>query len=316
MRVRGLVATGGLLLLALVALACGRAGLRLPWSESTWSPPPTTALLEVELLRGFAGPLPEAAEALEVEVLLDVSNSMAKSAGAGASRSQATRQAAARLVRGLPAATPIRLSALGIQARDCQPATPVAQRKAGEARDELLSWIEALEPAGEGSLAGALELLALAATRRHVVAFTDLGGECGGDLCAAATALSASGSRLDLVVVGDAATPACLADVAIDDDRDARPGAAVEPLAFVVRRPGPNGWTPVARGLTDGSRLELPAGLSMLRVELESPMYIGPLSFEAATLTRIRVLDFPGLEEPVREWHSDTRSIDPLQEAS
>ena len=43
----------------------------------------------------------------------------------------------------------------------------------------------------------------------RVVVFSDLGSECGGDLCDAAEMLVDSGARLDFVVLGDAAPPAC-----------------------------------------------------------------------------------------------------------
>jgi hypothetical protein len=302
METRGAIA--GLLLLLGLGLSCRP----LAWPE----PPPPTRI-EIEVLRGFAALPPRALAAPDVEILVDVSSSTRAAAGAGLRRFEAARLAAARLVRGLPASAAIRLSALGTVAGECEAALPLSASPAEAPRDELLGWIESLEPEGEGSLAAALQALAADGSgQRRVVAFTDLDTACGGDVCAAAAALTTNGARLDLVVVGSAPTPPCLADFA----PEAAPAASLAAPAprFAVWADSPPRGNARARGRADGRPVDLPPGTGVVQLDLEPPMSIGPIFFHRSTVTRIQILDFPQLG--VREWYQVVEAVDPLQEAS
>ncbi len=269
------------------------------------------ALIAVEWLGGFAGPLPVAAP--PVELLLDVSTSQQAASQRGLAHSEAVRLAALRLVDGLPETASIGLSVLGARSGECRASLPLADSHAGRSRDELREWIRSLEPAGEGSLAVALEALAASGRAKRVVAFSDLGAECGGDLCAAASALVDSGARLDLVVVGDAETPACLADFEYPGDE--APPAVAAPV-FRVEVPGEGAPVRIAEGFADGTPVAVGGRVGLLVLDLDPPVRIGPIHFTPATLTRVQVLDFPHLDPPVREWRSNTEAVEPAQEAS
>jgi hypothetical protein len=43
----------------------------------------------------------------------------------------------------------------------------------------------------------------------------------------------------------------------------------------------------------------------MLVMEMKPPSLIGPLLLSPGTLTRVRIVDFPGLDSHVREWRWD-----------
>ena len=294
---------GSLALCAVLGVAC-----------ATPSAPPRPAQVAVEMLAGFAQrpeALPPGRE--RVELLVDLTASMREPSEAGPPRFVAAQRAATRLLHALPPDALLGVRALGVAGdADCASARPVtAPRPATPAA--LASRLALLVPVGESSLAEELDSLranrvdAGDLARTHVVIVSDLGGECGGDLCASAAALVAGGALLEVVVLGDAAAPECLADLApAGPPRIA--GAASTPArpAFRVESHAPHGdAAPVllATGLADDAPVPVSAGPATVTVEFRRPTVIGPMLLAPATLTRIRVLDFPSLEPGVREWH-------------
>ncbi len=274
-----------------VALACA-------------APPP--ARLRVEVLRGFPASAPEpAVSASRVEVLLDLTRSMREPTAAGPERFRAAQAAASRLVQELPDAAGLGLTVLGLEAG---PACSEPRRVAGPGSDAtraaLAQKLGGLEPRGEGSLAAGLERVQQQLAQegvRHgarVVAITDLGAECGGDLCAAAASLVAAGVPLDLMLLGEAPVPACLAGLA--PVQALAPGGTAMPALRVVSADadGPA----VVTGRADGSVVLVPAGSANLVVELDPPLQL-ERGFAPGADLRLRILDFPALDPPVREWH-------------
>lgn len=282
------------------------------------------AAVAIEIWSGYAQPpsLPPARPG-HVEVLLDVSRSMRAATGDGPPRYAAAREAAARLVYDLPDTTWLGVSALGLaRGASCTAATRLARGAPPGFRPELTSNLRHLAPASEGSLG--LALLGIAgelgdaAEGARVVVFTDLGGECGGDLCAAAGELVAAGAQLDLVVLGDAPAPACLARLG----PRAAPSLALmreaerQPPAFRVEPQGgdvPPTERVIARGRADGRPVRVPPGPVLLVLEMEPPSVIGPIELAEGTTTRVRVLDFPALASHVREWRWDVEPLAPAQ---
>ena len=133
-------------------------------------------------------------------------------------------------------------------------------------RSRLVSYLRAIQPASEGSLGAALEALqrelGAEVARSRVVLFTDLGAECGGDLCMAGSTLVAGGAQLELVLLSDAVLPECFtgfapADpprVAADVTLPPVPSYRVEAHVLESEQPGPL----LARGSADGSPLRAP----------------------------------------------------------
>lgn len=292
---------------AFVLLACSL----LPFVE------PVDARLAVEVWNGFALPPGVAPPPPErVEILVDVTSSMREPTAAGPSRAAAARAAAATLVRALPADTEVGIHSLGIAAGEgCGPAFRVSQLAAGASRSGLLARIGDLRPAGESSLAGALNGLRVflaahgALARSRVVVLTDLGRECGGDPCQAVSALVAGGSRVEVVVLGERSAPACLSDFNAQVSWDPGEGSHYY-LAPTFRVMAP-GATPtaepvlIAMGRADGSPIAVRHGAAQLVVELDPPLEIGPLELAPGATGRLRILDFPALDPPVREWSWD-----------
>jgi hypothetical protein len=281
----------------LLALACAGA-----------PPPSEDAQLSVEVLSGFAGgpgpggrpPGPEA-----VEILVDVTSSMGQATAAGPPRDAASRGAAARLIRALPAEHPVGLHAVGFaRVEGCQPAFRLDGSAPGAARDALLRQLDGLDPAGEGSLARALDGLRvfLAVSDRladaRIVVLTDLGDECGGDLCEVVSDALTGGARLEFVLFGDRDVPACLEEIA-----PAWETAATPPPAFRVEA---GEGTSVAEGRAGGAPVPVAPGLVWVQLSLEPPLRVGPLRLSPGRTTRLRVLDFPALDPPVREWAWET----------
>ena len=58
----------------------------------------------------------------------------------------------------------------------------------------------------------------------------------------------------------------------------------------------------LAEGRADGSRRRVPAGPVTVLLDLDPPSLIGPLLLSPGTWTHIRVVEFPALDPPVREW--------------
>jgi hypothetical protein len=274
--------------------------------------PAAPAEVSIEILGGFALRPPVPDPQLErVELVIDLTSSL-RGGPIGAEHYRAARSAAARFVAGLPADTTLGVQVLGLgPGRDCASATLLgAGRRRELSRAELGRRLETLQPAGESSLAVALaelrgELLAsdqLAGSR--VVVFSDLGSECGGDLCEVAEMLLDSGVRLDFVVLGDADAPACF-DALTPAEPPPDDSLVQDPPVFriVAYDPGPE-REPflLAEGRADGTRRRVPAGPVTVLVGFDPPSLIGPMVLSPGTWTHIRVVEFPGLDPPVREW--------------
>lgn len=293
---------------ASVALAAAGAALSLACAPV--SPSDEEARVSVEVFSGFTQPGVPVEDAVprteRVEVLVDVTTSMAAPTGVGPPRHAASRGAAARLIRALPGDRAIGLHAVGFaQVEGCQPAFRVGQSEPGTARDALLRELDALEPAGEGSIALALDgLRVFLALTEHldgsrIVVLSDLGDECGGDLCATVADVVAGGGRVDFVLFGGREAPACLEEV-----EPAWRSAAPPPPAFRVV--ADEGGATLATGRADGAPRAAPPGLVWLEVDLVPPLRAGPVRLATGATTRLRVLDFPALDPPVREWAWET----------
>ena len=239
--------------------------------------------------------------------MLDVTTSARGSAGAA--NFLAARAAAARFVRDLPDSTPLRVRALGLTpGRSCEPASLLEPRSRARSHAALATQIDSLVPAGEGSLAVALaELRGVLAEdgdseRSRVVVFSDLGSECGGDLCTGAELLLDAGARVDFVVLGDAAAPACFAALVPADRWQHAPVLDSSVYRIVAYDPGAERTRLVlAEGLTGAARLHVPAGPVTIELGLDPPARIGPLLLSPGTWTRVRVIEFPSLDPSVRE---------------
>lgn len=306
---RGLAAALGI---GLLGLGCAASQLApLPWQTA----PP--ARLSVEVLHGFARPLPPTDEEERVELLVDVTASMKAATPAGVSRAEAARVAASRLVAELPASASIGLTALGTRTGGCRAPQALEYSQPGQSRDKLQDQISSLQSVGEGSLAAGLDVLTAGlagqAPSWRVVVFTDLGQECGGDLCSAVAALVGAGARIDLVVVGDTPAPACVTDFVLGDRPPLGDGARAP--HFRVEGEAEGGTVVLARGLSGGPAVDVPSGSARVIVELDPPARIGPLLLSPDAETHIRVLDFPQLEPRVREWRWDTRPLAVAHEA-
>jgi len=295
------------LLAAALALGCGASAPPL-------APP---AEVSVELLGGLAQrEPPPVREGERVEVLLDLTTSL-RAGDDGIETYAAARSAAARFVRGLPEGEPVRVHALGLTpGRSCESATRLDPHERARSHAELASGIERLEPAGEGSLAVALAELrsGLAAGgelgRSRVVVFSDLGSECGGDVCTAADLLLEAGARIDFVVLGSAPSPACFSAL-VPADRGQH-AQVIRPPRFRIVSYDPDGESAplvLAEGRADATRRRVPAGPVMIEVALEPPAKIGPLVLSPGAWTRVRVIDFPALDPPVRESATSTVAL-------
>jgi hypothetical protein len=248
-----------------------------------------------------------------VELLVDLTVSMRQPSAAGPPRFVAAQRAAARLLLSLPADIALGVRALGVAGGEgCASATPVmAPRPATPVA--FAAGLEKLVPLGEGSLAEALDAVranrvdAGDLERTRIVIVSDLGRECGGDLCASAAPLISGGAQIEVVVLGDAAAPKCLADLApAGPPRLALGPSTPAPPAFRVESHAPRGDAApalLATGLAGDAPVPVAAGPATVTVEFRHPTVIGPMLLGPATLTRIRVLDFPSLEPSVREWH-------------
>jgi hypothetical protein len=276
---------------------------------------PLEARLSVELIQGFTGrPGPTPAGAERVEILIDVTSSMEAATEPGPGRHVAARAAAVRLVTALPRNSSIGLHALGVAGGDeCNPAFRTGHSGAGEERGDLVRRIEELRPAGEASLAQAVEGLRvyLAATetlaRSRVVILSDFGEECGGDLCEELAPMIAGGARVEFVVFGEASVPVCIEDFEIAGEWRIDAEAPVVHFRVEAVADSADGVPPAtAVGLVGGEPVAIAAGASRVFVDFDPPMEFGPVDLAPGTATRLRILDFPTLDPPVREWTWET----------
>lgn len=272
------------------------------------------AQLSVKLWSGFSQ-RPEAPQARldRVEIVLDSSTSMQAAAPGSPARFVAAHAAAERLLRKLPASTGVGLRVLGADDGDCTEAHILARSAADASPDEVARLLGPLRPRSEGSLAATLgalrDDLGEGAARTRVVLFSDLGAECGGDVCAAASSLVDAGARLDVVLLSGAVVPKCFARFTPSGEARAERLARPPPApAFRVdthiARTGETGQV-LARGRADGQPIAMASGPVTIALLMEPASMIGPLVLSPGTLTRVRVLDFPTLDPPVREWRWD-----------
>ena len=81
---------------------------------------------------------------------------------------------------------------------------------------------------------------------------------------------------------------------------------------IVAYDPGPEREPFVlAEGRADAARRRVPAGPVTIELGLDPPALIGPLVLSPGTWTRVRVIEFPGLDPPVREWVWTTEPLAP-----
>jgi hypothetical protein len=298
------------LIAALAAAAC----------QGPPPPPAAPAEVSVEILGGYAlRPRAPAPGPERVELLVDVTSSL-RAGPPGAEAFRASRSAAARFLESLPAETPVGVRALGLTpGTGCSSAVQLGGGRREPTRAELGKRVGNLNPAGEGSLAVALAELGgtlrsgeeLAHSR--VVVFSDLGAECGGDICDAAEMLLDAGARLDFVVLGEAAAPTCFETMTAQEPPPDGSLRLLPPVFRIVAYdPGPE-REPflLAAGLADGTRRRVPAGPVTVLLGFEPPSLIGPMVLSPGTWTHIRVVEFPGLDPPVREWIWSTYPLAP-----
>ncbi len=261
---------------------------------------PEPARVAVEILRGSP---PAAADAARLALVIDASVSMRASASAGVSRLAAAQTRAKEVIESLPLGGRVSVQVAG----GSESAACGAPQQAIAPSPDLVAAAEAvgrLAPGGEGSIAEALQatLRGLAAEGAldgaRVVVFGDLEDPCGGDLCAAVGAVVAAGASLDLVVLGDRPTPACVSAAGSGPDLPPGPGVAVAPVRFEV---SPATGVAVA-GVSGANPTSVPAGPARIQVALVPPLEIGPITLAPGSLVRIRVLDFPASSPPVRDW--------------
>lgn len=290
-----------------VVMLCGCS---MPTPAEVETPPVTpapTAALSVEVWQGFAR-LPAVAlpDAPRVELVLDVTDSMGASDSDRLLYLYGAREAAAQLVTRLPDEASLDVHVMGLtRGSPCGEATRVASGPVSQLKVPLARKLRRLRPAGESSLAETLKAIARsrseAEEETRVVAFTDLEESCGGDLCAAAEALIASGGALELVIFGAAEAPVCLAALSASPAAPSDEAEPPKPLAFRLETPGRA--EALAAGRADGRPVEVPSGAATLVLETSPPLELEPVALEPGTRTRVRLLDFPTAQPPVHEWH-------------
>jgi len=263
-------------------------------------PPPAPALVAVEILRG-AVPAPSSAG--RVSIVIDASASMSRQAVAGASRLAAAKARASEVLETLPSGTRVSVDAVG-GANGGACAAPVQVASPATDTAAAAEALRQLAAAGEGSLAEALQSVTRSLTKEgaaegaRILALSDLEDSCGVDLCAAVSAVVASGASLDLVLLGERPTPECVESTG--------PGPALLPGLALLSPPTRFEVLPAAGGSVAGvsgaSAVRAPAGAARIEIALEPPLEIGSITLAAGALVRVRVLDFPAASPPVREW--------------
>jgi hypothetical protein len=287
---------------ALLALSCATPSAR-PEAE-----------LSIEVLAGLSRvPAWGPGAPSRVELLLDVRPNVSQRRVGRASGLEVARAAAADLLEALPAETPVTLTTLGAEhSASCDPvADPEATR--GTPRD-LGDLVARAFPRRRASLAEGLRAIAVSLpddAGAHVVVITDLGEDCGGDLCEAARAVVERGAALDLVAVDDVAVPSCLAALVPPTDA---PAPLAEVIALTAPRfqatPGPgrlDGEEPAtASGVAGGPPVRVASGPVRVEVELDPPLVIPDLVLTPGVAHRLRILDFPSASPPARDWELET----------
>ena len=245
-----------------------------------------------------------------IHLLLDVTSSMQSGRSEGVTHLQAARHAAGRFLRSLPADADVELHVLGTAAGSgCTSAVPVEARPDGSPGAGLARSGDTLPSRSEGSLAGALEAIAgrlrseaQGRAGARVLAISDLDGSCAeSDLCDAAAALVSAGADLDLVVIGAAPAPACLAQIGGDQEPPLFAAAGVPSLeaAFRVTKDESRKDAPaLATGTVGGAAVNVAPGRIRVSVDLDPPVEVGPVGLEPGGSLWIRILEVPASEPP------------------
>lgn len=295
-----------------LALALGACATPAPGPES---------LVEVEVLAGLPRlPAWEPAAPARVELVFDARPSLAQRRIGRASAADAVRAGARRLLESLPADVPVTLHAVGAgRGEACDAASALADPIAGDPA-EVRTALESVRSGARASLPAALLRLSAdlardpAATRARVVVVTDLASECGGDLCAAAQAVVDAGASLEMLVAGDAETPACVALVAAPDGAPAPLAAApalTAPRFRVVPLAKGRGATGAPRsGVAGEGAVSAPPGLARIEVDLAPPLVLPEVALVPNARHRLRIVDFPSASPPVREWRLEPAAPD------
>jgi hypothetical protein len=236
-------------------------------------------------------------------ILLDATASMRARATGNVTRFEAARAQADELLDTLPSDYRVSVDAIGGNGHtECGAPELVIGPISGADGASAASALQDLSAEGEASLAEALRDLTLdlkaelAADGARVIVFTDLEETCGGDICSAVSGLVEAGASLDLVVLGERPTPAC---VTTANSSVAVPQVPMPPpIRFQVL---PAVGSPVA-GVAGSAPVTVHAGAARVEVALTPPLEIGPLTLSPGGLVRVRVLDFPDASPPVREW--------------
>jgi hypothetical protein len=270
---------------AALALACQSAGTSTP-------PVASPATLEVEVLRGFA-PEPRVQLQRQVVVLADL-----RTADRRARQAEAERAAA--FAEALPPSTDVRIHVVGARTDEaCGAGSPIES----DARAAAVEQLTTTSGGGAGSVGRALERAtegAHAGTR--VVAFSAADDGCA-DLCAAVEGAAERGVWVDWVVPDGATPPACLVPAARPLAGPGPIGRALAPgpTAFQVRTGSASDGQQVASGRA-GDLVAVAPGELTVWLDLEPPEPAGPLHVTPGERLKVRVLDFPMTDPPVRRW--------------
>jgi hypothetical protein len=272
------------------------------------------ASVTVAVYGGLArGGAPAPVAAARVEVVVDLTRSMLAPAPNGRSRADLARSSAAQLLSSLRDGTEIALRSMGDAASaQCTGSERLGDPALPARREPLVRRLRELTPRSEASLPATLDQVRLdleregAARRSRVVVFSDLESSCGGELCSAAERLVASGAWLEVVPLGSAAPPACLAEIrpAPSQPEPELAGAAAARPAFRVEQAGGEvGTAPLlATGEAGGPPVSVPAGLVKLVVQLDPPEEIGPFRLAPGEAAQVSVLESRGAGRPTRIW--------------
>ncbi len=250
------------------------------------------AQLTVEVQRGFVPPTTPLGE-LPARLALVVD-----------ARSRASAQRAAVFARALPEASALSVRVIG-GVSACAPGSDWS----GRDREQLPILLAERPGGGEGSLAGALgrvaeELLPVAERESaRVVVFTDRFEDPCSDLCEAAARLAAGGAWLDWVIPAGAQAPACLVRA-----RPVLEGPG--PLVTRLTAPAPTFQVRMGRTVAGdalaagraGDTVQVAPGDVTIWLDLQPPESAGPFRVAPGEHLRLRVLDFPLAEPPMRRW--------------
>lgn len=265
-------------------------------------PPPPPGAIEVEVLPGgVRAPAADPGRPRPLVVVLDATRSMAGGEPGRPTPFDVAREAARAVVAAAAGGVPLDVRLLGGSgAGTCGPAS----------RLEGSEGLAALAPGGEASLAVALGGIAREAQAApldpapRIVVLSDLGGECGGDLCEAAARVVEAGAELAVIAVGDRPPPACLRSIDVDPARAPEWAIPPDPRGADFVALDVSSGVILARGSVGGGPVPVPPRAVLLRLDLDPPLRLGPVLVEPGTLTRVRILDFPRADPPVREWQA------------